>query len=362
MEVIVHAREPYPPHSTIAITKVDRLSYGFMLGRVGQASFAISRADPNVPQAFKLGNLISLERSDDLLLWVGFISERVLADGSAVVPIMAKDHAGALFERGVTPRQWGPRTTSSGQLIREVFQDAQQRAKPPLMVSLPDENGPSLTYQVQSETLLSFLNRVSEVTDWEWGLRHRLLSDSILTELVWQGRMGIDYSGELILEQNVHAINLELTENLDGFIGEALAVGGTGLFRNREFSSVSAGSSQQPLDEKAPTPSSPAQDGTRVVIQQQVSDKPSLERTARREHRSPEFVREALEFALLTTQVDMNKIDIGNRISMRYTDLALGASVERIVRLTAMSLGQNDVIECVADVLRERSFAEEVKR
>ncbi len=80
-----------------------------------------------------------------------------------------------------------------------------------------------------------------------------------------------------------------------------------------------------------------------------------MRQAALRQHNTPEFVREALTVTLYegtnadgVEAVDMSKIGLGNTYRVRFSDLVMGAAVDRRARLIAYSLNAgNGAIECV---------------
>lgn len=365
-DVFVRFRDPFYPHSTIAEVRPSSLRYGFLLHRAGRAGFRVSRGDANLADAFALGAFVTVERDDKVLPWSGYITERVLDAKSAEVAFIAQDLAGSLLDMAIAPKHWPERTAASGQIIREVFTDAMQRADPPIRIRLPEANGPVVAYTARAETLLSFLRTMERFTDWEWSLRSRVSSDAVDTELVWQERTGIDRSSAFTLESGVHVSGLKLTQNAEGFIQRAIAVGGTGTFADRTAESVSldgsgftgAESSSLGIAEP-PSPISPALSGTRVIVGSQITNRAALRLAARRLHFPEEHVREQLDFQFVESRVDLNMIDLGSTYRLRYVDLAFGRKVERRFRIQALSLGTEGKIGVVAEI--ERAARPELK-
>src|SRR3990167_7094462 len=98
METFVKLRNPMGSHEEMAVARVDGLRPGFLLNRGSKVQFQVSRADPNPPEFFELGVMVSVEREDGFFPWVGFIDDRDLSLGSPVATITASDHALAIFE------------------------------------------------------------------------------------------------------------------------------------------------------------------------------------------------------------------------------------------------------------------------
>ena len=360
-DLVIKFRDPFYPHSEIASVRPAGIPrYGQLLHRAGTATFRVSRSDTNQSDAFALGAYVTIERGDELFPFAGYITERVLDARSAEVQFVAQDLAGSLFAMGITPKHWSERDASSGQVIRDVFGDAMQRAEPPITIDLPSTEGPKIAFTPRTETLLAFLRTMERFTDWEWGLRPNVTSESVITSLLWQERLGRDYSSEFILESGVHVQGLKLTQHVEGFIQRGIAVGGSGTFAGRFAESVSVdGSGFQGAESQAlgapdpPSPRSPAMSGTRVVVDSQVTNRPALAAAARRLHSPEEHVREQLDFELVESRVDLNLISLGSTYRLRYADLAFDRDVERRFRIQALAFSTEGVINVVAAIERE---------
>jgi len=338
----VYLRDPFPPHAALAALQVADLSYGFMLMRPSACSFRLSVADPNLADwadKFRLGSMISVEREDGQLPWAGMVTRMEAIAGDPLVSFEAKDHAGALFARGRT-RKGGTLEQASGRLIAEIFAEAEARAEPPLLVKLELEDGPPVRYTPRANTLLDFLDTLADFTDWEWGLSHEV-GPTLATTLSWRGRQGFDRTGEVCWEHGFHFTKASYTQDAEGFIGSGVAVGGTGLFAERAAAAVNISGAASPGIEARPVavmnvPIFPALAGTAVLVDSQVDDKESLFRGAARLHNRPQAAKEQLSLQLAESMVDLNRLGIGDYVTVRLSDINLGLGLERTVRVTAL--------------------------
>ncbi len=363
-------RDPFFPHSEIASVRPVGLQYGFMLHRPAKASFAIWRSDLNRVNAFDLGMLISIERSDKVLPWVGYVKERRLTGAGAMGTFEAEDIAGTLFSIAVTAKDWEKREdVASGFLITEVFGEAAARAEPPLQLDLPISGGPPVSYQVRSESLLSFLRTLEKWTNWEWGLEHQIASDRVRTKLIWTQRIGFDRVSE-IFEEGSSVKAISFTQSARGYIARAVAVGGSGVFAVRDAETVSLsgkgyGNANAHVLGTSFSPkvaSSPALQGTQVVVDTRVTNREAQLNAAVRLHAAPEEVREQLEMTLVESRIQMSKLELGSRYRVRFKDLGFGLGLQRVIRIVSLSLDLSGEVQVVAEVLQGRSDLEETRQ
>ena len=357
---IIVWRNPFPPHEVLAESSpAPGTRYGFMLSDVGLASFSIPRSDPNTTGVMTTGAMVSIERDDGLFPWVGYVTNRTLNLAGGAVQFTAEDHAGSLFAIGRTPKTWDALTLSSGEVVERIFQDAQQRAEPPLNITL-DLNiaPPFVTYQPRAEPLLSFLQAMKKECNCEWRLIHQIGDEAVTTVLQWYERFGIDRRGQVTFQQGRNFKDARLTQSAEGFLRSALAVGGTGVFRDRE--SVLAGDTTSNEADRnlqvaeVPAQRSPALMGTRVLVDSQFSGEEVLQSAARRLLEAQDHVREKIEMNLVENEIDLATLELGSLYGIRFQDFALGLEVNRTIRFTALSFGDDGVIQTVATIVRER--------
>ena len=363
---ILKVRKATPPHEVLVTTIPASPRYGFMTSRPNTADFSIPAIAPNTDaiqsQAFEIGAMISIERTDGVLPWVGFIESSDAVAGASAVKFTARDHIGALFARGRTPKTWAERETSSGTHIKDILAEAESRAEPPLMVQLDVANGgPSVNYKPEAEDLHEFLDTMAEMTGWEWGLRH-IVGAEVITTLVWAGMIGTDRHNTIIWEEGRHFAKARLRRSAEGYVGTAIAVGGTGVFSGRTAAAVSTtGETYDGIATRTVAsgpvrlPSSPSLSGTRVLVQRQVTNVEALDAAAVRMHDSPDHVREQISFSLVEGELDMTYPPTpGDVVTVRFGDILLGQSVTRLVRLMAIQVRpQEGLLDVEARVLRE---------
>lgn len=359
--VTVRLRSPFAPHQVLAETHATRMRYGFAIGREGRASFPISRADPNLTDLsylFQLGVMVSLERSDGLLPWVGFVTDRRLGLSDPHAGFVAQDHYGAIFKQARTAKQQDERTLSSGDLIKEILQEVDARGLPPLDVDFNANvtGGPRISYTPKAERLSSFLTKMARMCDCEWGLTYSVAPASASASLTWQHRLGHEHTG-VTFEEGRHFEDARLEQRADGHIAAGIAIGSSGTFGARPAVEVNEQGRASPGVEGrrasiAPIASSPALMGTRVIVEPQVSGTDSLALAAERALEAPDGVREDLTFGLVESEIDMKELELGGTYRVRFAGLDLGLGYQRRIRIKAMSLGEDGVVDCVAAVLR----------
>jgi hypothetical protein len=360
-DTVVRFREAWAPHRALATTRVEDLDYGFMVGRPTTATFRVSRSDPNVgkfPDAFKLGQMVTIERTDNVLPWAGYITQRTLPLGDPYVSFTCKDHAGALFAKARTAKDWQPLDRAAGDLLKLVFSDVDARAEPPLMVRLGGDlaGGPNVEYTAKAQTFLAFLQTVSRITGWEWGLHHSIEQEPVTT-LLWRDQIGGDYRNEIVFDQEIGFTEARLTQSSDGYLGGVMVVGGSGTFRDRPAAQANregradAGVDGHKVvaDEAA---ESPALAGTQVLIEQAVTSVAALGTAAVRRFKSIELLKERLTIQLREGGINMKRLELGSVYTVRFSDLDFGLGVERAIRAIGIRLGQDGVVQIVAEVLR----------
>jgi hypothetical protein len=357
--IVAKFRNPFPPHQELSSLRVEGLRYSFMLNRAGQANFEISRDATDSPGLIQLGMMVSLERTDGFLPWVGYVTERVLTVKDATIRFTAQDHAGAIFAKGRTAKNWGELTIEASVFIQRVFEEAAGRAEPPLFVELGDSfaGGGIISYTPKAESLLQFLRKMADFSNYEWGLQHSVTPGRVITRLLWQHRLGRDLSDQPAFVQGPHFEDAKLTQRAEGDITAALAIGGVGPVASRPASSVSAiGAASPGIDghrlEGAVQPTSPAQAGTRVVVASQVTNRDALTRGAVKLHEAPDYIREQLSFSLVESKIDMSLIELGSKYTVRFEDIDMGLGLERHIRINGLSLGENGLVDVEAEVLR----------
>lgn len=361
-EAIVEFRDPWPPHALLGSTKVNRLRYGFVLNAPGTAYFGLSRGSAQAeanPQHFDVGTMVTIVRTDEVLPWVGYVSEIDMDVADPEWSYSCEDVAGALFDQARTAKDWPERTTTAGTLIRDVFADAAARAEPPLIAELAQDIGlgPRVAYTVKAESLLGFLQHMAQLTNWEWGLRNEVAGGAVRVVLTWAERQGFDRRDETHWLQNRHFAVARLTKSAKGYLSSALAVGGAGSFAARPAAQLNAtGRADGGIDAQSSglgRPASPALAGTRVSLHQDATNVEALFNAARRSlDRPPEQIAERLTLKLAESAIDMTKLELGSYYTVRFSDLNLGLGYSRVIRVMGIALDQSGAVEIVPEVQR----------
>ena len=362
-DVVIKARAPWEPHTEIVATRGNDVAYGFALGADNTASFNLARdsaAFTSAPDAFAKGNMITLERADGHLPWVGYIRERKQSISDPMIGFVLGDQANVLFSQATTPKAWAPRTTIAGTLIKEVVAFVNDRGHPPLFLQLGSDfgGGPAGTFETNAADLLSFLRDMSERTGWEWGLSHEV-GESVVTRLIWKDRIG-ENREQTVFSEGKSFHDALLTEDVFGYITEAIAVGGSGTFRDRRALSVSPLGDAQPGIIGRPFDVqheriSPALMGSVVFVDQEVTGDEALAAAAKRRFSNPDVTREALSFQLVESEIDVAQCEIGALYTVSFASLRLGLGLERTVRMISMQLGEDGMIDCETEVLDDQA-------
>jgi len=354
--VVAKFRSPLPPHQVLGESRVKNLRYGFSVDRQAQASFEISRNDSNAATTLRSGMMLTLERGDGYLPWAGFITRRSPSLKNPIVPFLAKDHYGALFTKGRTAKNWEELTLSSGIVIKRIFEEADVRGDPPLLVDLGQcVGGPVVAYTPKAEPLSQFLSTMGNL-GWEWSLKSQITQKNVVTDLCWQERIGRDLSSQISFSENKHFLDATLVDDTKGRVTAALAVGGSGAFRDRLASEVNMEGRASPgIDGHralgVTVPLSPVLAGTRVAIEPAITNLDALTEIARNLQRSTSDEFESLTFDLAESELDMSTLELGSVYLLRFQNLDLGLGLERRVRFKAFSLGEQGVVNVVGEVL-----------
>lgn len=361
-DVAVWLRDPYPPHARRAMFLPGPMSYGWVLGGTTKTTIAVSRADIHVAETYAHGMMVSIERSDGFLPWHGFITFRDLDDASPVSMLVAEDHRSALLAQARTARAWAEQKASAGSVMRRVLAEAEQRAIPPLLIEAPTIHGPYIEITPGANSIADFLDTVAEYSDWEWDVFHQPEAYGRAAGLRFQRRIGHDHRGDVSFYQGYHFKRAVLSQQKGGYLGAAMAIGGTGTVGARpavEVNTSGMASEGTPTSARADdqTRFSPVHAGTQVLIEPQVTNQGALRAGAERANNAPENVREALTFTLWDgdnadglAPVDVSLLELGSRYHVAFDNLALGLGVERNIRVIALSLSNAGSIEIVAEV------------
>ena len=333
----VVVRAPQRPHAEAVSFRPIDTKYGFGLMRANTASFSIDRNDrlfPELADLLFVGTALSIERSDDLYPWAGFISRREANIGGSEVLFEVKDHAGVLLERAHSRADWGEHSRSSAQHIQTIFGDADRRNVPPLMLDFDlAPGGPAINYEPRALSLLDVLRDMSDAADWEWEVVSNPTRGDTRTKLRWRERLGRDMSSELILEQGRHFKEAKYTQVLSSFFGQVEAIGGTGPVPDRPIEAVT------PTEPRFLANKAAALGGSVVRFEPNVTNPEALTTAARKMLDSPDFVAESLSFSLIESELDSDyPLHIGDSVKVRFSDIDLGLGLVRVVRILGIQL------------------------
>ncbi len=398
--VIVNFRSPFPPHQTIVQANASKVSYGFMLLRPNTATFQLPRSMPNLNdfrQYMGIGAMVTIERDDGLLPWVGMVTKISANSAASMVQYTLHDHAGALFTRSRTPSQWRPYTGSAANILERLFRNVNDRARPPLLVEFTAEpGGPTLVYEPRAETFLDVLNTMVDFTGYEWELQH-VIDGEPVTTLRWTSQVGQDFSGTQTWEQGIHFTDVEYTQDADGFFASGIAVGGEGDFRDRPSVAVDvSGEGERSIPDVRGTPfgrrfgvpvgvgqfgrregvpvgtvqfggrigrpvgqggvldvDNPTKSGTRTIIERQVTGHEALFAAANKLFNRPDQVAEQLSFSIAESEVDIEYVALGNIVTVRLNNVDLGAGLSRTVRIIGLQVTpETGIIQVESEILR----------
>lgn len=369
-EIRAKFRNPFPPHFVIAEVTPTAVGYGFQLDQASTGALSVSQTDivgSAQPEAFIHGALVSLERDDGYLPYVGWVTGRDIVKGAPAVNFELKDWAGGLLAIAACGIWQQPQSLRAGRIAQLVLGEAKQRQRPPLLLDIvADVEGPTVNYQGRAEPVLDFLRTMSQA-GLEWALSVRVSPNDVKVQLVLSERVGRDLRNEIILEESESGdvaggafVEAKLREDAEGYIASAMVVGGTGDFADRRVVEVNAGglTSESGIASQVggePVPSSPALSGTRVIVEQSLDNEDALYAVARRQYTTPEYVKSRMTFALFEPWLAQNDylkdIELGSIYGVRFSDLTFGLGYERAVRCVGLDVDSGGVLRMTADVL-----------
>jgi len=355
-------RDPFPPHSAIAVVEAQNIKYGRLLMAPSTASFDVRINDSGlVTLSHQFGAMVSIERDDGLFPWVGMVTKRVFSVGASTIQFELKDHAAGLFARAFTPENFVNLLFAFGGLIeisnyitgdaatkiRLVLDEIDKKQSPPLLVNLDlASGGPIVIYLPQSVSILDFLIGMHELTNWEWGLNHTLSFDSLDTQLLWRERIGQDLRRQVSWEENLHFHSLTFTQDAAKFVETATVIG-----------AAKDDESEPPIEtavcDRGELP--PVLRGSVLEIELRTSDKETLKAEAERLCDDPTNRGEHVSFSVVESEIDAAGTDSpnpGDIVRIRFTDATVLRT--RLVRiLGTQHTPGSGIIEVEADVIPE---------
>ncbi len=346
---IIKIRSPQRPHLELMAIRPSAVKYGFILLRPNTASFSINRNDPVFPDLAELlfiGSAVTIERSDGLYPWAGFITRRTASTESPVVLFEMKDHAGTLLDRAHSQLNWGEHARSANKHIQTIFADAERRAVPPLMLDLDlGSDGVIVTYEPRGLSLLDVLRDMADAANWEWEVKSLPTTADTNTRLRWVERLGQDRRNERTLEQGRHVTSAKSTQDISGFLGQVQSVGGIGTLAARPVASGTPDAVRMFEQRANRLGGAAALAGSLIRFEPNLGNPESLARVSDKVLDSPDWVAEGLSFSLAESELDSDyPLNIGDLVTVRFSNIDLGLGLTRTVRLIGLQLADGSGI------------------
>lgn len=348
---VVKFRDPRPPHSAYLTVRPADLRYSFAVRRMGSAMFAMDRSDPNISPYLDriLPNeppMISIERADRNLPWVGFVTDYDGALNDPIVTFACGDHACRLAApTGARTRKNSNWRAASGVIIRNEMQAMEDRAEPaPFLKYDAIGFGPGANYEVRADYCLDMLEALSAQTNFEWGFAYQVSDQAVETRLLWQARLGVDRRNQDIWTEQRHFRDAKYSRRYRNGVRATVAVGGSGAFASRQTAVVSTSGAASDLGrtdvvDRRSQFSPIGMGGTRVAVTEQITDVAVLKQQAQQMHEAPENAVEKISLSLTEGAIDdMAKFGIGDIRTIRLQTTALGLAVERVVRVVGIQI------------------------
>ncbi len=346
--VTMKLRRPEPPHETVLEFRAAQVSYARLLMQEQRATFRLPRSDPNLllfAQEFhpERPPMYTIERSDKAHPWVGFLRRYSARKSDSLVTFELADHM-ARFRKARTKIS-GTVSGSTGAIITNTVRDMETRGEPPLYVQLGQvQQGPATDYAYRAQYGHDFLRQMVDASGWEWGFGYSITADEVVTSLLWQDSIGLDRRDTVVFEESRHVTDIEYVIDYEAGIDASVVIGGSGNLAGRRVVGASKTGRAPDVDMRAAQVSRRHRlGGTRVLVEQQVTDELALRRGAQRFHDAPGFATEQIAFTVVEYDekgvqiVDMRLFDIGDIVTVRMLDTDLGLPREPIVRITGIS-------------------------
>lgn len=348
---VIKFRDPRPPHAAYLTVQPADLRYSWAVRRMGTAVFQMYRSDPNVSANLDriLPNepaMITIERADRNLPWIGFVVDYDAAQNDPVVTFQAADHACRLAApTGARTRKNTNWRAASGVIIRNEMQAMEDRAEPAPFLKYDSVGfGPGANFEVRADYALDMLEALAQQTNFEWGFASQVSDQAVETRLIWQARLGTDRRNQDIWTEQHHFTKATYSRRYRNGVRATIAVGGSGAFGNRPTAVVSVGGTASDLtradtiDRRSPfTPIGLG--GTRMAMTEQITDPIVLKQQAQQMHEAPENAAERISLSLSEGAVDdMAKFGLGDIRTIRLQTTALGTAMERIVRIVGIQM------------------------
>ena len=342
-------RQPDPPFARIAeldpAGSKDQWKYDFKLRGIGTMSFYLSRNDVAKYRdaIYQIRPpMVTAERDDGALPWAGFINHVHDDQDDPLVLYQCVDHAFRLSSPNGARTYFSTTVIDAGTGIRQLFQDAADRAEPPFYLNLEHVgNGPTVSYPVRADYLLDFLNKLSEQANWEWALSHNIAA-AVETYLVWTARVGIDRRDGQAWSHGQHFASAVHDLDYANGIAAALAVGSGNAFDDRSAAVVSdTGKSSDNVPAYAQARTSPyGMGGSRVDVSNRSTDPSVLRERALQMRESPEWAVEQFGVTVAEDKIEWMDVGVGDTRTIRFPRAAIGP-IERPARIIGIQMYPN---------------------
>ncbi len=349
---VVKLRDPEPPHGELATILATDVSYGLMLMKQQTASFRLSRADPNLVDYAHLfapdgpPPMFTIERPDGRYPFVGFLKSYRAVTNAPDIEFTLADHAWRLAN--ARTKRTGSINASSGQAIKDTMREMEARGEPPLYISIQDiGNGPGVQYEYRATSGLDFLTQMAQFTGWEWGFQYDIDRLGVKTRMEWRPARGLDRRHEAVLEEGKQIVAANWTVNYDAGIRAAVVIGAGATFATREAVSLSQSGRAADVDTQAIVAKGAGLGGARVLIDTQLSGREALAAAARRMHDSPDYVTRQIGITIQEPGTDMERLGVGDIISIRLTETVLGMPVELNARILGVAFDPESMVHRV---------------
>ena len=346
-------REPTPPHAAIYVTEPGAVTYQQRIRGAGSAALLVPRTDPNASGIAKLlarcVPMVTIERSDGLLPFVGFAVDPSGAESDAHMQLTLADHTLRLSQ--ASTRLVAESRQASGTMVIAELGDMDVRAEPPLYLDLRYvSQGPSASLALTGQNGDSFLRELERQTGYDAYFTYDISMRGVVTYLQWRQQQGQDRRAEDSWRGGDQLADVRYA--IDNRLGlkAATSVGGTGAVSARTSATANA-TGNRSLGATVAKVATPARGigGTRVDFIQTVTDAAVLQERSKRALIDPRNSPVRWEFGIVESRVDMTRVGVGDIRVLGSETAFLGQPVEGVARIIAMELHPAEgVLRCVA--------------
>lgn len=346
-------REPTPPHAAIYVTEPGAVTYQQRLRGAGSAALLVPRTDSNASGIAKLlarcVPMVTIERSDGLLPFVGFAIDPAGGESDTHMQLTLADHTLRLSQ--ASTRLVAESRQASGTMLAAELRDMDVRAEPPLYLDLRYvSQGPSVSLALTGQNGDSFLRELERQTGYEAYFTYAISTRGVTTYLQWRQQQGQDRRAEDSWRGGDQLADVRYA--IDNRLGlkAATSVGGTGAVSARASATANA-TGNRSLGATVTKVAAPARGigGTRVDFLQTVTDATVLKERSKQALIDPRNSPVRWEFGLVESKVDMTRVGVGDIRVLGSETAFLGQPVEGVARIIAMELHPAEgVHRCVA--------------